>query len=127
MRKDGIVILLLRIGVAFAFIYPAVSAYFTPLAWIGFFPDFFLDSLIDETLLLHLFGLSEIVIALWILIGRNIFVPSALATLYLLLIVVFNLNSLDIIFRDISIMLMAAALAVLHYKGYGNEARGPTG
>ena len=127
MREEGIATLLLRIGVAFAFIYPAVSAYFEPLSWIGFFPDFLRDTVIDKMLLLQLFGLSEVVIALWILVGRNIFIPSVLAALYLFLIVTFNLNSLDIIFRDIPIMLMAVALAVLHYKGYGNEARGPTG
>lgn len=127
MREEGIATLLLRIGVAFAFIYPAVSAYFEPLSWIGFFPDFLRDTVIDEMLLLQLFGLSEVVIALWILVGRNIFIPSVLAALYLFLIVIFNLNSLDIIFRDIPIMLMAVALAVLHYKGYGNEAQGPTG
>lgn len=126
MRKDGIVILLLRIGVAFAFIYPAVSAFFTPLSWIGFFPDFLLDSFINETLLLHLFGVSEIVIALWILVGRNIFIPSVLASLFLFGIVIFNLPSLDIVFRDISIMLMAVALAVLHYRNrHGNESNRP--
>ena len=126
MREEGIAILLLRIGVAFAFIYPAVSAYFEPLSWIGFFPEFFRDTFISETLLLHLFGISEIAIALWILIGRNILIPSVLAALYLFLIVVFNLSSLDILFRDIPIMLMAVALAVLHYKSHGDEARRPT-
>jgi len=115
MREEGIAKLLLRIGVAFAFIYPAVSAYFEPLSWIGFFPGFLRDVFPSETLLLHLFGISEVVIALWILIGRNIFIPSALGAIYLFGIVIFNLPSLDIVFRDISIMLMAVVLAVLHY------------
>ena len=123
MREEGMAILLLRIGVAFAFIYPAVSAYFTPLSWIGFFPDIFRDTFINEMLLLQLFGISEIIIAIWILVGKNILIPSVLASLYLFLIVVFNLSSLDILFRDIPIMLMAVALAVLHYKSHGDETR----
>jgi len=127
MREEGVVALLLRVGVAFAFIYPAVSAYFTPLAWIGFFPGFVLDIAPDETLLLHLFGITEIVLALWILVGRRIFVPSVLAALYLFAIVIFNLASLDILFRDIPIMFMAVALAVLHYNNHGAQGstRGP--
>jgi len=128
MNEEGIAKLLLRIGVAFAFIYPAVSAYFEPLSWIGFFPGFLRDVFPSETLLLHLFGLFEIIIALWILIGRNIFIPSVLAAVFLFGIVVFNLSSLDIVFRDIPIMLMAVILAVLHYKDNieTHEAGGPT-
>ena len=126
MREENTAILLLRIGVAFAFIYPAVSAYFEPLSWIGFFPSFLLDIFPSETLLLNLFGISEIAIALWILVGRNIFIPSVLAALFLFGIVIFNLPSLDIIFRDISIMLMAVALAMLHYrKRHGHESHKP--
>ena len=126
MREENTAILLLRIGVAFAFIYPAVSAYFEPLSWIGFFPNFLRDTFINETLLLNLFGIFEIAIALWILVGRNIFIPSVLAALFLFGIVIFNLPSLDIIFRDISIMLMAVALAMLHYrKRHGHESHRP--
>lgn len=122
MREEGIATLLLRIGVAFAFIYPAVSAYFEPLSWIGFFPDFLRDVAPSEIFLLNAFGIYEIIIALWILIARNIFIPSILAVIYLFGIVIFNLPSLDIIFRDISIMLMAVALAVLHYKNRHEHA-----
>lgn len=114
MEGNRAAIFLLRLGVAFSFIYPAVSAYFTPLAWIGFFPPFLLDLVGEErhVLLLHAFGLSEIAIALWILLGRDIFIPSALAAFYLAAIVLFNFALLDVIFRDIPILLAAVALAV---------------
>ena len=115
-KPDNIVHVLLRIGVAFAFIYPAVAAFFDPLSWIGFFPAFMRDLFGSETLLLSLFGLTEIALALWILVGRRIFIPSVIASVYLFLIIVFNLSLLDIIFRDIPILLMAIALALIHYK-----------
>lgn len=109
------VTLLLRIGVAFAFIYPAVAAYFNPLAWIGYFPVFLLDLFPNEILLLSLFGLSEIIIALWILSGKRIFIPSILASVYLFLIVALNWAVLDVIFRDIPILLMAIALVICSF------------
>ena len=103
----------LRLAIAFAFIYPAVSAYLDPFSWIGFFPPFMKNLVGSETLLLTLFGLSEIAIALWILTARRVFIPALIASVYLLAIVLFNLASLDIVFRDVSILLAALALALL--------------
>lgn len=102
----------LRIGLAFSFLYPAISAWFNPFAWIGYFPAFLLNFAgSNDMLLLHAFGISEIVIGLWLIFGRKIFWPSVLAALYLLAIVVLNLNQMDVIFRDISIFAIAVALA----------------
>lgn len=118
------VALLLRIGVAFAFIYPAVSGFLTPDAWTGYFPPFVQTIVGDDmylTYLLHAFGVLELIIGLWILAGRKLFVPSALATLILLLIVVFNIALLDVLFRDIPIMLMALALTLLARKDKTGE------
>ena len=110
MTKEEVSYLFLRVGVAFAFIYPAVSAYFNPLSWVGFFPAFVLNIFPNDTFLLQMFGISEIIIALWILSGKKIFIPSILATVYLLLIVAFNGQIFDVVFRDIPIALMALAL-----------------
>ena len=107
--------MLLRVGVAFAFIYPAVSGFITPTSWIGFFPPFTRDILGGNDALpfaLHVFGVIEIILALWILAGRRIFIPSAVATILLFLIVALNISQLDILFRDIPIMLMSMALAI---------------
>ena len=106
--------LLLRIGVAFAFLYPALSALYNPLAWIGYFPAFTLG-IVPDTVLLHVFGVIEIIIGLWILSGRKIFIPSTLATIMLVAIVTFNANLMDVVFRDLSIAAMSAALAILSY------------
>lgn len=108
--------LLLRFGVAFAFLYPPVAAYLDPFSWIGFFPQFLRDTVGNDTLLLHSFGVFEIVVALWILFGKNISIPSLLAAATVAGIIVFNWSAMDIVFRDVSILTMALALAVLAHK-----------
>ncbi len=104
---------ILRIGLAFAFLYPAVAAWLDPFAWIGYFPPFLL-TLVDphEMILLHAFGVTEIIIGLWLLWGRSITIPATAAAVYLFAIVVFNLNQIDVIFRDISILAIAIALLI---------------
>ncbi|MBI2618145.1 hypothetical protein HYW58_01710 [Candidatus Kaiserbacteria bacterium] len=107
---------LLRIGVAFAFLYPPISALVNPFAWVGYFPLFVTNLFPNAILLLHTFGVIEVVIALWILSGKNIFIPSVLAVAMLVGIIVFNLSQMDVLFRDIPIILMAVALALTHFK-----------
>lgn len=108
----------LRIGAAFAFLYPAIKAVFDPIAWLGYFPSLVrnlpaqLGFPIDSLVLLHGFGVIEVVLAVWILFGRNLRIPATLMTLMLLAIVGFNLNDIDIVFRDISIAAMTLALAL---------------
>lgn len=104
--------LLLRIGVAFAFLYPPIAAISDPTSWIGYFPQFVRNLPIDNILLLHAFGVVEVVIALWILSGWRIRVPAILAVLMLVAIVGFNLSDFPVLFRDLAIAAMALALAV---------------
>lgn len=107
--------LILRVGVGFAFLYPPYAALRDPISWFSYFPDFIQHLPIPESVLLHGFGLLEVVIALWILSGKRIFVPSALATLLLCVIVFFNLAGFDVVFRDLSIAAMSLALALEAY------------
>ncbi|MBF05444.1 hypothetical protein CL644_01930 [bacterium] len=104
---------ILRISLAFAFIYPAVSAWFNPYAWVGYFPPIVLDFVgSNDVILLHAFGVTEILIGLWIILGRKILLPSIIASAYLVGIILLNLNQMDVIFRDISILAIALALIV---------------
>lgn len=106
---------ILRAGVAFAFLYPAIAAWFSPTDWIGYFPQF-LIGYVPDLVLLHSFGLSEVFIGLWILSGKKIFIPSVLASLYLTVIIIFNLNGFDVIFRDISILSISLYLAIKNLR-----------
>ena len=103
--------LILRLGLAFAFLYPPINALFDPSSWIGYFPHV-VRGIVPDMVLLHSFGLIEVVIALWILSGWKIFWPSAAAALMLLSIVALDFSEFQIVFRDLSIAAIAAALAI---------------
>lgn len=111
--------LLLRAGIAFSFLYPPLAALQDPDSWLGYFPAFILSLGIEPLLLLHAFGIVEVVLALWILFGKRPFIPSLIAAALLLAIVMCNGVQFPILFRDISIALMALSLAALH-RPYGN-------
>ncbi len=103
---------LLRLGVAFAFLYPPLAALSDPTSWFAYFPRFIRDLPVPEAVLLNGFGLLEVAIALWILSGWRVFIPATIATALLVAIVVFNWNAFDVVFRDLSIAAMSAALAI---------------
>jgi hypothetical protein len=58
----------------------------------------------------------EIVIAGWILTGKRIFIPALAAAVMLAGIIIFNFGAMDVVFRDVSLMLVAIALAVAGYR-----------
>ncbi|HWP61592.1 MAG TPA: hypothetical protein VN495_03240 [Candidatus Paceibacterota bacterium] len=111
--------LVLRAGLAFAFLYPPLNALSDPNSWLGYFPHVVRAAAesagIPDLLLLHGFGVVEIVIALWLLSGWRIFWPSCVALLMLAGIVFFDFADLQILFRDISIAAIALALAISSY------------
>ena len=103
---------MLRAGLALSFLYPPIDAWGDAYSWIGYFPALLTDLVAPHGIvLLHLFGVVEIVLALWILVGKNVRLPALIAALLLLAIVVFNLPQMQVLFRDLTIALMAVALA----------------
>ncbi len=114
MSSERISDLILRAGLAFAFLYPPVNALFDPDAWIGYFPWFLYD-IVPNAILLHSFGVIEVIIAIWILSGRKIFWPSMAAALMLFSIVAFNVQNFQVLFRDLSIAALALAVAVRNW------------
>lgn len=104
-------ILLLKLGVAFAFIYPALSAFIDPSQWIGYVP-MWVDQIIPREIFLPIFSTIEIVVALGVLFWNNP-IPSIVAGMMLISVVIFNRNEFSVVFRDLSIATMAFGLALL--------------
>jgi len=104
--------LLLRIAIAFSFLYAAYGFWQNPNDWIGYIPPIAQNLGFTQSVLLMLIAGVHLIIALWILSGWRIFLPSVIAAIFLFSVVYFNWNQLDILFRDISIGLAALALAL---------------
>ena|SRR3989344_1679583 len=102
---------LLRLALSFAFLYPAYGFWTNPNDWLGYIPEFVRNVGLSQNVLLMLIAGVHLIIALWILSGWRIFIPCIVAALFLLSVVYFNRNQLDILFRDISLALAALALA----------------
>ena len=67
MKRIELASLLLRISLAFSFIYAAISAFITPNNWIGFIPDFIPGNFITKAYLLTIFSACEILLGLWLI------------------------------------------------------------
>ncbi|MDP3996809.1 MAG: hypothetical protein Q8P86_03915 [bacterium] len=115
LKREKIAMLFLRLGVAFSFTYAAISGFLNPIDWVGFFPAFMLDYIPGPTLLI-IWGVIEIILAIWILFGRKIFIPSVIASLSLAGLIFWNWGALDIIFRDVTILMTTLALVVFSYR-----------
>lgn len=104
---------MLRIGAAFAFLYPPIAAMSDPVSWASYFPSFVRALPMDSLVILHGFGIIEVVLAFWMLSGWRIRIPATIMTLMLLGIVATNVSQMDVLFRDVSIALMTLALVFL--------------
>ncbi len=104
--------LLLRVGIASTFLYPAIASFLDPYSWVGFMPRF-LRNIFPSAFLLSAFSVFEIIVALWLLWGKKLFYASLLAALTLAAVIFFNLGAMDIVFRDFAILFAALALALL--------------
>ncbi len=105
----------LRIGLATVFLYAGISALLNPMAWVGFIP-MWIRGIIPGNIFLPIHAVLDIIIGLWLVVGKKLFYASAVAGLALLSIVIFNFGALDIIFRDIAILFSAVALMILHLR-----------
>ena len=108
MNSENIASLLLRIGIAFSFLYAAIFSLINPTSWIGFLPKFAQSATILTT-----FSIIEIALAIWLISNKKIYYASITSSLLFFGMIIFNLGALDIIFRDITILLATIALAIL--------------
>ena len=102
----------LRIGLAFVFIYVAISAFLDPQAWIGYIPDF-VGSNVTKGYFLFAHDIFELWLGLWLLSGKKTFWSAIVSALLLAGIILTNLGSMIIVFRDVGLFFAAVSLAVL--------------
>ena len=104
--------LLIRVGLAFAFLYAAISSFQNPQSWLGFLPDWLTDvSPLSPQNMLHGMSIFEIFLAAWLLSGKFVKYSGLTSALLTASIVLMDLNQLLITFRDIPII--AASLALI--------------
>lgn len=103
---------LLRIGLAFVFVYAGLGSVLQPFDWAGYLPSIVTHT-VDPMLLIKLVGAYELALALWLLTGRFTRYAAALSTVTLIGIIAANTGMLIITFRDIGLVFAALALALL--------------
>ena len=111
---------ILRVALAVPFLFAAIDTTLQPEAWIGFMP-LFLQNLFPKALLLGGFSLYEAALSVWLLSGWKTKEAAALAAATLLAITMTNITALEIVFRDIGLLLAAVALGVLHHEKNGKK------
>ncbi len=112
---ERLVSFLLRIGLAVAFLYAAIASFLDPFSWVGFIPVL-VREFIPENFFLVAFSSFEILLAVWLLSGKNVVGAAWAAIATLLLIILGNLVLLDVVFRDLAILAAAGALLAVHWK-----------
>jgi uncharacterized membrane protein YphA (DoxX/SURF4 family) len=116
--KSSNVSLILRIALAFVFLYAALSSFVSPNDWIGYMPKFMRGTVPDQVLLGG-FSLFEIALSAWLLSGLYVKYAALLAAAMLIGIVILNPVLLPITFRDVGLFIAALAL-------YAEESNRPT-
>lgn len=104
--------LMLRIGLAVVFLYAAISSIRNPDQWIMYVPSFTTRFMAAKTTL-DAISVFQIVLAIVLLSGKFLRYAATLAAILFAVIIIFNLSSLLVTFRDIGLLFSAVALALL--------------
>jgi uncharacterized membrane protein YphA (DoxX/SURF4 family) len=103
---------LLRIGLAGVLLYAASGMTLQPSHWVGFLPAM-VTAVVPAATALKLVAFTQLVAAVWLLSGWKGRYAAGLLALLLAGIIVSNLASFEVVFRDAGLMLASVALAVL--------------
>ena len=100
---------LLRLGLAFVFLYAAISSFISPQDWVGYFPSF-MRQIAPTAILLPFFSIVELGLCGWLLSGWKVKWAALASAALLGGIVVTNPLLLPITFRDVGLIFMALSL-----------------
>ena len=99
----------LRMGLISVFAYAAIDSLLHPLYWVGYLPAI-LTNHFDSFALLKIFAVYELILAVWLIIGKFLIYCSLICAVTFVFIVVFDFSQILITFRDIGLAFMALAL-----------------
>jgi hypothetical protein len=114
-NKAGLAAWLLRLGLAFAFLYASIASFVNPREWIGYLPSLLTDRVSAEVLL-KIFSMFELALAAWLVSGVYLRYAALVAAAAMAGVVVANPSLFVVTFRDVSLMIAALALAALETK-----------
>lgn len=103
---------LLRIGLAFVFVYATVEIHINPQNFLKYVPGCVLD-IVPLDLFLPAFAVIELALALWILTGWKGQYSSFLSVLMIAGIVACNMEHFQVLFRNVAIGFGGLALTAL--------------
>jgi len=106
---------LLRVGLAFSFLYAGIAGLLEPQQWVGYIPSF-ARSFVSAYTALFVFGVVEIILGVWLLSGKQIRKAAALSALLFVAITLSNTGVFAVTFRDVSLFFMSMALWALHKR-----------
>lgn len=113
---------LLRAGLAFVFLYAGTAMVLRPEAFTKYVPTLAGGS--ATNFLLYVFAVYEVMLAVALLTRRHTYAASVAAVLTLAGITLANLDSFDVLFRNVAIACAAAALAVQSHRRRGARSPG---
>jgi hypothetical protein len=102
---------LIRLSLAFVFLYAGLASLMRPNDWIGYIPSY-LPQIFPKSTELILFSGFEIALSGWLLTGWKLFYSSLLSTLVLIGITILNLSLFDVTFRDVALAGVSLALTL---------------
>lgn len=115
MSNQNLSSLLIRLGLAFVFLYAAVFMTISPEKYIDYFPKYMRD-LVPGYTLLHVFAIFEVGLSFFLIIGKYTFAVAVISFLTMFALTVVNLDRFSVLFRNVSIILSALALAIQSRK-----------
>lgn len=117
---DKKIVMLLRLGLGFSFIYPGMAMLIEPNVWLGWFPSFIVDNLpaaIPSFYIVYATGIFDILIGSMLLLGILLRWVAIFGIVHLIGVVALGPpGSFIITFRDVGLIFSLATLYLLMKK-----------
>lgn len=112
LTNNKLAVFFLRFGLAFVLVYATIEIYNHPENFLKYVPKAIVN-MVPVSLFLDLLGVSEVVLALWLLSGWKGQYASFLTVLMMVGIVVCNMEHFQILFRNVAIAFGGLSLIML--------------